>query len=711
VNGDPSKNIARDTDLHRTAMSFYQTGRYRELLELLETQPVSGANDTFLLNMSGICFLKTGENEKAEQRFRRIIELNDENAEAYCNLGLVLRERGNLSGALMAYQKAISILPHFPEAQNNLGLLYADLGRFREAELAYRTAIAIHSTFDLAFFNLGNVLLAASSPGGGARECIQNAEMAFRKALESNPHFDKAYNALGSLLFSTGRYKESESMLLRAISIQPQFVDAHYNLGRLYHNQLYHGFDNFTKAEIAYRRVLDLDPNHARAHGEFGRLLRDFGSLDEGIAHMRRAVDCAPTNSRLHSNLIYSMMFQAEEGGAVLAECRRWAARHESPMHHQRLLHDNQRSVSRRLRIGYVSPDFRNHCQALFTIPLFRHHDHGEMEIFLYSCTDRPDEVTQQIAGYADVWRDVCSLSDAELAKQINEDRIDILVDLTMHMGDGRPLVFAFRPAPVQLTWLAYPGTTGLSAIGYRLTDPYLDPRGSDDQYSERSIRLPASFWCYDPLTHVPVNDLPALKNGRITFGSFNNPRKITDRTLQMWGSVLRAVDSSKLLLMTLDGKTPTRLLERMKNIRFPVERVTFVPFQPRDAYLQTYYEIDIGLDTFPYNGHTTSLDSFWMGVPVVTRAGNTAVGRGGFSLLSNLGMSELAAFTDEDFVRIALGLCSDLPRLSYLRQTLRSSMEKSPLMDAAGFALHMEAIYRQIWKGWCLNGDGLRSS
>jgi predicted O-linked N-acetylglucosamine transferase (SPINDLY family) len=362
------------------------------------------------------------------------------------------------------------------------------------------------------------------------------------------------------------------------------------------------------------------------------------------------------------------------------------------------------------LRIGYVAADFRDHCQSLFTVPFFSHHDHAQFEIFCYASVERPDDLTRRLASYADVWRDVRELDDEGLAQQIRADGIDILVDLAMHMADGRPLLFARKPAPVQVAWLAYPGTTGIEAIDYRLTDPNLDPldpldpqdspdrlnpadpqhtqSASDSHYSERSLRLPDSFWCYDPLTTEPaVNALPALSADSLTFGCLNNPCKLTDRTLTMWSAVLREVAQARLLLMTPAGNARQNLARRMERQGIDMQRVGFVPFQPRADYLRTYHQIDLGLDTFPYNGHTTSLDSLWMGVPVVTRVGETAVGRGGLSQLVNLGLGELAA---------------DRTRLAHLRQGLRSRMEQSPLTDGARFARNAEAAYRQMWQAWC---------
>jgi predicted O-linked N-acetylglucosamine transferase (SPINDLY family) len=336
-------------------------------------------------------------------------------------------------------------------------------------------------------------------------------------------------------------------------------------------------------------------------------------------------------------------------------------------------------------------------------------HDHQDFEIICYSAVTLPDAFTARMRGHADVWRDIAGLTDEQIVELVRADAIDVLVDLTMHMGPRNHLrVFARKPAPVQVCWLAYPGTTGLSAIDYRLTDPYIDPPGLDDRYySEESIRLPDSFWCYDPLTSEPaVNALPALELGYVTFGCLNNFCKVNAPVLELWGQVLKAVDRSRLLLLAADGTHRQRTLEVLGREGVAPERVSFVGKQPRPQYLAQHHQVDVALDTFPYNGHTTSLDGFWMGVPVITLVGDTVVGRAGLGQLTNLGMEELAARSPDSFVSIAVALANDLPRLSQYRATLRDQLMKSPLTDAPRFARNVEAAYRGMWERWCANGS-----
>jgi predicted O-linked N-acetylglucosamine transferase (SPINDLY family) len=457
------------------------------------------------------------------------------------------------------------------------------------------------------------------------------------------------------------------------------------------------------EAERICRDALKIDPKHPSLHNTLGNVLKDSGQLDEAIKCFDKSLAIDPTNVVTHSNLVYSLSFRAIEPWPILEECRRFNARHITPLRKEIRQHEIDRTPNRRLRIGYVSPDFRDHCQALFTVPLLANHDREAFEIFCYSSVERPDAVTQRISGFADVWRDVRTLDDAALAAQIRKDRIDILVDLTMHMSHNRPLMFARKPAPIQVAWLAYPGTTGISTMDFRLTDPRLDPPGFESHYTERTIRLPDSFWCYDPLTDQPeCNPLPAASRGYLTLGCLNNPCKITNPTIRLWAGVMRSLPTARLMLMAPPGAQRKQLLARLAVYQIASERVSFFAFRPRDQYLTSYHHIDLGLDTFPYNGHTTSLDSLWMGVPVVTRVGPTCVGRAGLSQLFNLDLVELAAETNEEFTQIAIDFASDLPRLAKLRAELRGRLQRSPLMDGKRFARNIEGAYRKMFDDYC---------
>jgi protein O-GlcNAc transferase len=641
-------------------------------------------------NNLGNCQQLRGRFPQAAAAYGQALALRPDNVGAMSNLATVLQEMGRIDQAVGLLRAAVEQQPDVGSHALNLGIALCRQRNFGAAAVILRRQLEKNPDDPAAAFNLGNALHGL----GQSREAADQ----YRHALELRPGYADALNNLGNIHRELGEFSLAESAYESAIRARPDYVAAFNNLGCLLRR-----LGRLEDAETMLRRGLQLQPGHSALIDNLGSVLKDAGELEPAIACFRSAVALDPGNPATHSNLAYALSFQSLHGSSMLEECRRWNQRFAVGLRAAARSCPNDLTSQRRLRIGYVSPDFRDHCQSLFTIPLLSRHDHAGFEIFCYASVERPDDCTRRIAGLADVWRDVRMLDDETLAGVIRGDQIDILVDLTMHMANGRPLLFARKPAPIEIAWLAYPGTTGIEAIDYRFTDPRLDPVGFEDQYSERSVRLPDSFWCYDPLTDEPtVNTLPALECGHLTFGCLNNPCKVTDATLQLWGGVLRALPESQLRLLAPPGRHRRQLLQRLAVHGIAAQRVSFVPYRPRADYLRHYHDIDIALDTFPYNGHTTSLDSLWMGVPTITRVGETCVGRGGLSQLFQLDLVELAAETDPAFTAAAVALAKDLPRLAELRQGLRARLERSPLMDAARFARHVEAAYRRLWSQHC---------
>jgi protein O-GlcNAc transferase len=652
-------------------------------------------------NNLGICRQLRGQLSQAATAYRRALSLESRNAGVMANLGAVLREMGELTQAVELLSAAAHLEPAIASHRLNLGIAYWNQGDFPQAERTLNETLARAPDDPEVAFNLGNALHGL----GRQREAIDR----YQQALKFRPDYADALINLGNVHTELGEFAAGMAAYDAALRARPDSVVALNNAAVLMRT-----LGHLDDAETALHRALELDPGNAALHDTLGNVYKDAGELDAAIASFRKSLELDPGTWATHSNLAYTLSFEAPEAGPVLEECLRWnerfAARLPQCAHHPEGRGDTDRGdPNRRLKIGYVSPDFRDHCQSLFTIPLLSHHDHAAFEIFCYASIKRPDDLTRRIAAYADVWRDVRGLNDEALCRLIREDRIDILVDLTMHMAGGRPLLFARKPAPVQIAWLAYPGTTGIGAMDYRLSDPRLDPDGFEAHYSERTLRLPDSFWCYDPLTHHPgVNELPALERGYLTLGCLNNPCKLTDHTLRLWGGVMRALPDARLLALAPLGRHRRHLSQRLCAHGIAAERVEFRAFQPRGEYLRSYHDIDLGLDTFPYNGHTTSLDSLWMGVPVVSRVGRTSVGRGGLTQLFQLDLLELAAESDEAFVAIAVALGRDLARLAALRRQLRARLERSTLMDAPRFARHVEHAYRETWRNLRFGGRGL---
>jgi predicted O-linked N-acetylglucosamine transferase (SPINDLY family) len=477
--------------------------------------------------------------------------------------------------------------------------------------------------------------------------------------------------------------------------LQPGSAETLWNLAVYHCHQ-----DDAEAAERYFRQVMELAPRHPGLHMILGNVVKGTGRIGEAIAFFREGARLFPQLIRESSNYLYGMHFDPSYGPEQIhAEHAAWGQALEAVISATNA-HHNDRSPERRLRIGYVCSHFRGHVLGYSLLPLFRQHDRSQFEIYGYSDTRDADEMTAAFRQGADVWRDTATLSDVQLAAQVSQDKIDVLVDLIMHTAGVRLGMFARKPAPIQLTWLAYPGSTGLSRMDYRFTDPVLDPPGQTDHfYTEQSIRL-ESIWCYEPPANSPsVRPLPAEKNGYITFGCLNSFAKINDTVLEVWREILAAIPDSRLVLVPPKGKVTERVREKLG---VDSSRLIGLPRASRHEYFKNYHRIDLALDPFPYTGGITTLDSLWMGVPVVTLAGATVVSRGSLSILSNVGLTELAAGNKADYVALAVALAQDKARLRELRAGLRERLERSMLMDANRFARQIESAYRDLWRKWC---------
>jgi predicted O-linked N-acetylglucosamine transferase (SPINDLY family) len=658
---------------------------YRRALELKPNLPEAHSN-------LGSVLKNQGHLDEAVAYHRRALHLKPDYAEAHSNLGNALQAQGKMDEAIACYRRALDLKPTFAEAHFNLGIALKEQGKLDEAVACYRCALQLNPNYAEAHNNLG----AALSDQGKLDEALA----CYRRAVELKPDHAEAHSNLGNVLKDQGKLDEAVACHRRALDLKPDYAEGHINLGNVLRDQ-----GHLDEAVASHRRALLIRPDYAEGYSNLGAVFKDQGRLDEAVACWRRALDLKPDFVVAHSNLVYSQLFSPDyDAQAIYEEHRRWSQQFAEPLRKLILPHANLPSPDRRLRIGYVSPDFRVHPVGRFLLPLLEAHDHGGFEIFCYSSATMADAVTTCCQSCADTWRQVFNLSDQQLANTIRLDQIDILVDLSMHMAGNRLLVFARKPAPVQVTYLAYCGTTGLDTMDYRLTDSYLDPPGQDEScYTEQSIRLPETYWCYQPVVKAPpVNNLPALRTGQVTFGCLNNHCKVTAPTLAVWSRLLQALPEARLVLHARQGSHRQRVVEFFASQHIEADRVEFMDLLPPAEYFQTYQRLDIGLDPFPCGGGTTTCDALWMGVPVVSLAGKTAVGRGGRSLLSNIGLADLVANDAENYVRIAVTLAQDQQRLADLRTTLRDRMQASPLMDGARFARHVEAAYRDMWRRWC---------
>ncbi|MGA3067147.1 MAG: tetratricopeptide repeat protein [Tepidisphaeraceae bacterium] len=567
----------------------------------------------------------------------------------------------------------------------------AGAGRWDESIALARRAIECCPDFGEGYDRLGQSLRAS----GQLREAID----AYRAGIDAQPGCVANYCHLAEALIQNGQVLEAMAAGKQALRLDGNSADAWYILGIAHVVQ-----NDLEEAVRSFKKVTELRPGFVEAFNNLGNALKLTGETAKAIDAYRAGLTRDPRGSIVHSNLIFLMLFLEQyDAEAILAEMMRWNAFHAEPFYKSILPHENDRTPDRRLRVGYVSSDLCHHILLRNILPLFREHDHGQFETFCYSNVARPDQFTNRCKGLMDHWRNIRGLDDDRAARMIREDRIDILVDLAGHMGETRLMIFARKPAPVQVTFGGYPGGTGLTTMDFRLSDPYLDPPGmNESHYVERIVRLPHSWWCYlmDEMDVTsPIRPTPSASRDGVVFGCLSSSIKISDHSLNVWKRLLAQMPESRLVLLEPPRAQRDKILRALGEGR---ERIRFVASRPRAAYLELYHEIDIFLDSLPYNGHTTALDALVMGVPVVTRPGATAVGRAGVSILTNLGLTELIGKDDEAYISIAKRLAGDIPRLNDLRMGMRARMQASPLMDARRFARDIEAAYRQMWSEWC---------
>ena len=521
------------------------------------------------------------------------------------------------------------------------------------------------------------------------------------RAIRLKPDLVIAHNNLGNILRDVGRLDEAAAAIQEAIRLQPDYAVAHNNLGLVLK-----GLGRIDDSIESYRQAIRLQPDLSEAYSNLGNAILGRGGFNnEAIILHRHAIGLRPNYAPFHSDLLYALNYDPDcDAGMIYEEHRLWSQRHAEPLRQSIGPHINNRDPDRNLRIGYVSGDFRQHAVSHFFISLLENHDRGAFEIFCYANVPNPDGMTERMKRSCNVWRNIVGVSDEAVAQMVRADGIDILVDLSGHSGGHRPLVFA-PPAPIQVSYLGYPNTTGMVAIDYRFTDALADPPGMTDHLNaEKLWRLPECAWCYQPLEDPPT--IQPRGSGPITFGCFNSFAKVNPRIMAVWAELLRRVPGSRLLLKSVGGgevSSRQRLSGQFVEHGVSGEQIEIVGWvnHPRQ-HLEHYQQVDVALDTFPYHGTTTTCEALWMGVPVVSMAGQTHLSRVGVSLLNCVGLPELIAESTEEYVSIAADLAKDLPRLAELRRTLRPRMQGSALMDAPRFTRNVEAAYRQMWRNWC---------
>ncbi len=675
----------------------------------------------------GNVYVEQNQLEKAVLCYRDALRLNPNFVEAHFFLANASARQGQLDAAVQSYQQALRLKPDYAEARNNLGNALHSLGKSNEAIASYREAVRLRSDYTQAHWNLATTLHQT----GNWKDAID----AYRQFLRLRPNSADAHNNLGDALNSGGKPEEAIICYRHARQLRPDFAEAYFNLGRhafaqgnakdavlCYSRGLELKPDDdaarvnlgyalqcqgkFTEAISCYQKALELNADNAEAHLNLGISLPSQLRHDEALLHLRRALSLKPDSALIWNSYLHTLSYCPE---ITLADLHREHVEFDrllaAPFRADWRPHTNTREPDRLLRLGFVSPHFDEHPVGSFLIRVLENLDSMQAEVVCYSTSTVKDQMTTRFQAVAHQWCDVADLSDEALADQIRSDRIDILFDLAGHTGSNRLLVFARKPAPIQITWMDYVGTTGLAAMDYILADPHEIPPAAERWYVEKILRMPDDYICYEPPAAVtPIVSTPALTRGAVTFGSFNLLNKLTVPTLAAWSRILHQLPGSNLIIKYRgleDEGTADRFRKCFTDLGIEASRVHLEGGSPHIEMLSHYQRIDIALDPFPYNGGLTTCEALWMGVPVITCPGETFAGRHALTHLTNIGLTETIARDPEQYVAIAVELGRNLPHLAAIHSRLREQMASSALCDGKRFAENLMTLLRGAWVKW----------
>ncbi|MDD5328413.1 MAG: tetratricopeptide repeat protein [Sulfuricella sp.] len=741
----------------QTAIAHHQAGRLTEANDICQQILQRAPNHPDPWHLMGVMAYQIGMHDVAVELIGKVLELVPNFADAHNNLGNALKDQGHLAEAVASYQKAISLKPDHAESHYNLGNALKDRGELVEAVASYQKAISLKPDYARAHNNLGDALQKLGK--------VEEAGASYRQALEINPDLAEVCNNLGALLQEQGKLEEAAEHYQRAISLKPDFADAHYNMGGVLkssgrldeaiasyqqalslkpdHANAYCdlgrvlqiqgrldvavscyrqallikpdsaeacsnlggallGLCQFEEAAACCRKALSIEPNFAGAHNNLAGALQAQGRLEEAIASFRQAVSITPDYASAYSNLIFTLdMTIGADTPTVQAERKRWneacaATLLGSPSF------SNTPDAERRLRIGYVSADFRMHSAAFVFGAMLVKFDPTAFEVFAYSNSAIEASHTHLFQQSVTCWRKIVGIPDEAVADMIRKDRIDILVDLSGHSASNRLLVFARKPAPIQITAWGYIGGTGMKAMDVFLADPVVVPPEEKQYYAEEVRYLPNVVGAFFPDIFPAVNELPALTANGVTFGSFNRLAKISEDSFKAWVQILLALPTSRMVLKTVefdDAGTRDRIAARFAKAGIDAERITLLGSTPWRDHVAAFKQIDIALDPFPHGGGVTTLEGLMMGVPVVALRWPTLVGRLSASILTTLGLTDWIAETQEQYVELAIRKAQDLTALAELRGRMRDIFTGSIIGDPQAYVRAVEREYRQLWR------------
>ena len=631
---------------------------------------------------------QNGQHDDAEKLALSITERFPKHQFAWKVLGAMLEQIGRTSESLVASQKSLQLAPQDAEAHNNLGITLKALGRLDEAEASYRQSIKLKPEFALAHSNLGITLKELGR--------LNEAEAIYMQAIALKPDFAEAHGNLGNTLKELGRLEEAEASYMQAIALKPDYADAYYNLGITLLK-----LGRLEEAEMSYTHAIVLNPHFAEAHSNLGITRKELGRLDAAEASYKQAMALKPDLAEAHSNLLFLYSGFRYDPALYLKEARDYGRKITKAVTSQfsNWLCDEGHQA---LRVGFVSGDLSNHPVGYFLEGLLNELSRSNLALFAYPTKLLEDELTHRIKPHFAAWRPLVGIGDEAAANLIHSDGLHILIDLSGHTAGNRLPIFAWRPAPVQISWLGYFASTGVTEIDYILGDPYVTPIEEASHFTEKTWRLPESYLCFtQPNVDLDVAPLPALTTGSVTFGCFNKVERMNDNVIAVWARILTASADARLFLKdkTFNHDSMRKAVyRRFELVGIKSDRLILEGSSPRSEYLASYNRVDIALSPFPYGGGTTSAEGLWMGVPVIAKRGNHFLSHLGESIAHNTGLSEWIASDEDDYVAKAIEYSSNLDDLAKLRSRLREQVLYSPLFDHKRFAKHFEAALKGMW-------------
>jgi predicted O-linked N-acetylglucosamine transferase (SPINDLY family) len=745
---------------HLMGTLAHQLGRNDLAIAFLERAVQFSPKNANFHNVLGSALRADGQLDSAIEAHKKAVSIDPKMAAAHNSLAIALKENEDLEGALASAQEAIRLAPNLTEAYNNLGNILSAMEKREEAIEAYELglnrdpnflmlrynyarelqnlgrndeAAAYYSAvnkdapdFAEAYTNYGQVLRNLGRPTEAIAILQKAAELApdvaenyynlglalasvgqnieaiacYEGAYTIKPDYAFAYNDHGNAVLALGRAGDAIPSFKKAIELAPEYAGIHNNLGHAY---IRHG--DLDAAKEAISKALSINPNYARAYNNMGVIHQEFGEFDQAHAMFTHALKIDPDYKEANSNLLFTMNYDPDKSGEeIFAHYQEFSRALSAKVAATPKAYTNTPDPDKRIKVGYVAPTFYHHAVSYHMLPLFDNCTHDRFEVFAYADIEKVDQYTEQYKSNCDHFFQTKGLSDEQLAEKIRHDQIDILVDIAGHTRNNRLPLFAMRPAPVALHWLDFGYTTGMPEIDYYLGDHNVTPEDQDHLFGEKQVwRLDGPSVAYRPGPGMgEVSELPALKNGYVTFGTLSRTVRLNDKTIRTWSEILKRVPGSKLRFDSRNFTSQSmcnRIAEKFKNHGIERDRLIMGFQSPPWDVLR---EIDIALDCFPHNSGTTLFEHLFMGNPFITLYNRASVGTLGGAILRGGGFGDWVAHTEEQYVEIATNLASDLDQLSNIRSGMRAKMQASPLMDEKGFVSRVENAYRQMWQKWC---------